>query len=374
MTASQTYATWVEIDLDAIRGNVALARQAAGAAVLAVVKANGYGHGALQTARAALDGGASWLAVARAEEALELRQAGLEVPLLLMGYTPPLRLAELVRSRVSLAVWDASQAALAGQAARQAGMPARLHLKIDSGMSRLGVQAEQAAALARRLAETPGVIVEAAFTHFARADEADPAPTNRQLEVFRRAVDELEQAGLRPPLIHAANSAAGLTRPDAAFNLVRLGIAMYGLHPSAECPCPPGFRPALAWKAVLSQVKTLPPGRGVSYGHTYVTRGRERLGTVPVGYADGLRRTAGNTALVGGRRVPVVGRVCMDQVLVQLDEVPEARPGDEVVLIGRQGQAAITAEDVAARWGTINYEVVCGIGPRVPRLYAYLSA
>ena len=181
----------------------------------------------------------------------------------------------------------------------------------------------------------------------------------------------LDAAGIQIPLVHAANSAASLSRPSVYFNCVRVGIALYGLHPSAECPLPPSIRPALSWKSIIAQVKTLPPGRGVSYGHEYTTSHSERIGTVPVGYADGFRRTAGNQVLIRGQRVPVVGRVTMDQVMVQLDSVPDAREGDEVVVIGEQESGGITAEQVADRWGTINYEVTSGIAHRVPRLYSH---
>jgi alanine racemase len=237
-------------------------------------------------------------------------------------------------------------------------------------MSRLGVSPEGVVDMARRMADTPGVIFEGMFTHFARADELEPGPTDEQEVVFQQVLEQLEDVGLRPPLVHAANSATTLTRPNDHFDMVRAGIAIYGLHPSHECSVPEEFQPALTWKTQLSQVKLLPPGRGLSYGHIYTTSRNELIGTLPVGYADGFRRTTGNQALVGGRRVPVVGRVCMDQCLVQLDAVPDARPGDEVVLIGSQGEESISAEEVADRWGTINYEVTCGIGARVPRLYS----
>jgi alanine racemase len=208
------------------------------------------------------------------------------------------------------------------------------------------------------------------FTHFARADESDPQFTQWQQDIFQGTIADLEAHSLRPRWVHAANSAASLTHPTATYDMIRLGISLYGLHPSNNCPNPPQIRPALSWKSVLSQVKRLPAGRGVSYGHIYRTQSEERIGTVPVGYADGFRRTAGNQVLVGGRRVLVVGRVCMDQVMVQLDAVPGAREGDEVVLIGEQGEERLTAEDLAVAWRTINYEVVSGIGSRVPRLYS----
>jgi alanine racemase len=235
-------------------------------------------------------------------------------------------------------------------------------------MSRLGANPEKVPLLLREIGWLTGVQVEGLFTHFACADEADPTPTDKQERIFHSLVTELGSAGMHIPLIHAANSVTGLTRSSALFNCVRLGIGMYGLHPSAERPLPPDFQPALTWRSLLSQVKTLPPGRGISYGHEYVTSRDERIGTAPVGYADGFRRVPGNQVLVGGRKVPVVGRVTMDQIMIQLDEAPDASEGDEVVLLGVQGGESITAEEIANRWGTINYEVTSGIAHRVPRI------
>lgn len=363
------YSTWVEIDLGAIENNIRQIVDLTGVRVMAVVKANAYGHGAVPVAQAALRAGATWCGVARIDEALELRRAGLECPILLLGHIPAERLDEALTENISLTVWNAEQIEQASQAAGRTRQMAHLHLKVDTGMSRLGVQAQEAPALAQQLAAAPGVILEGIFTHFAKADESDPATTNAQEARFQSVLQELEASGVRPKLVHAANSAASLTRPSAHFDMVRGGIAIYGLHPSAQCPLPETFHPALSWKSVLSMVKVLPPGRGLSYGHEYFTQKNERIGTIPVGYADGFRRTHGNQVLVGGGLAPIVGRVCMDQVLVQLDGVPQAREGDPVVLIGEQGGERISAEQVAKRWGTINYEVVCGIGPRVSRIY-----
>jgi alanine racemase len=275
----------------------------------------------------------------------------------------------MIQLGVSMTVWDPDQISLLSDAAGQLGQKARIHLKVDTGMSRIGVQPEKALDLAHLAVDTPGIEYEGLYSHFARADEKDPTSADLQCTRFEEVVESLDKKGLLPPLVHIANSAASITRGETGLSFVRLGIAMYGLPPSAECPLPDGIRPALSWKSALSQVKTLPPGRGVSYGHKYVTKAHERIGTVQVGYADGYRRTAGNVVLVGGRRVPVVGRVTMDQILVQLDEVPGTKAGDEVVLIGKQGDELITAEDVAKTWGTVNYEVICAIGARVPRLY-----
>lgn len=369
MNRNEQYSTWVEIDLEAIETHVRWVKDHTRAQVMAIVKADGYGHGAVAVAQAALRSGATWCGVARIEEARKLRHSGVECPLLLLGYIPPVHLEEAIRGQISLPVWSEEQIEQAAQVARRVGMPARLHLKVDTGMSRLGVQPEGAMQLARQIGRTRGVIFEGLMTHFARADEEDISSLTEQARQFRGVYAQLEREGLRPLVVHAANSAASLRVPEVHFDMLRLGIAMYGLHPSGSRPLPETFRPVLSWKAVLSQVKVLPPGRGVSYGHTYVTRSAERIGTVPVGYADGFRRMQNNQVLVGGIRVPVVGRVCMDQMMVQLDAVPDARAGDEVVLIGEQGEDRITAEEVAARWGTINYEVVCGIGARVARIY-----
>ncbi len=373
MTAlSDSHAGWAEVDLEAITGNVEVARRVSGVAVMAVVKADGYGHGAAPVARAALRGGASRLGVARASEALALRAAGIDAPLLLLGHTPPDAVAGLVEAGVALTVWAPEHLA-----ALPAG--ARVHLKVDTGMSRLGVAPDGALELARGVRHLGGrgVELEGVFTHFACADDRGSTVTAGQQEVFSAVVARLEAAGLRPPLVHAANSAATLAVPGAAWDLVRFGIAMYGLSPGEQVVLPEGIRPALAWKTVIAQVKDLPPGRGVSYGHTYTTGGlggSERIGTMPVGYADGFRRGVPNEVLVRGVRVPVVGRVCMDQCMVRLDDVPDAAVGDEVVLIGAQGEQRISADDVAARWGTIGYEVVCGIGHRVPRISPALGA
>ncbi|MGB6423099.1 MAG: alanine racemase [Anaerolineales bacterium] len=363
MNYKKEYSTWVEIDLIAIEENVRQVRQLTGVSVMAVVKANGYGHGAVPSAQAALRGGASWFGVARIGEALELRNAGLDNKILLLGYTPPERLSDAIAKGISITVWNSQQVELASQAAKRIGTEALLHLKVDTGMSRLGVQPEKAVRLALEIEEKTWVAFEGLFTHFACADELDKTPTEDQEAQFRSVLDDLKRLKLRPAWLHASNSAASFTRPSANFDMLRLGIAMYGLHPSKDCPTPGSIRPALTWKSVLSQVKTLPAGRGISYGHEYTTETSERIGTIPLGYADGFRRTKDNRVLIGDRRVPVIGKVCMDQIMVLLDEVPSAREGDEVVVVGSQGDESISVEELALRWGTINYEVVCGISP-----------
>jgi len=363
------HSSWVSVNLDAIKGNVRLLIEQTSTPVMAIVKANAYGHGSVPVALAALQAGATWCGVARPSEALELRQAGLTCPILLMGYTPEAYISEMIANRISLTVWDIGHVKQISASAAQSGHNAHLHLKVDTGMSRLGIQVNQADTLAKKIADEPNIYLEGIFTHFARADEADTATTDAQESRLLELIATLDKHSIQPPWNHAANSAASLTRPSAYFNLLRFGIAMYGLHPSSECPMPSTFCPALTWKTVLSQVKSLSAGRGVSYGHTYTTRKTERIGTIPVGYADGFRRIPGQQVLISGKRVPVVGTICMDQIMVQLDTVPDAKAGDEVVLIGQQQQAYNSAEQMASSWGTINYEVVCAIGSRVPRLY-----
>ncbi len=363
------YSTWVDVDLTAIRNNIHQLLEQTKTPVMAIVKANAYGHGAVPVAKAALEAGASWCGVARVSEALELRQAGIDSPILLLGYTPEERVQEMIENRVALTVWDLEEAKRIAEIAEKVKKKAYIHLKVDTGMSRLGVQVEYAEKVAKEIAGASHLHFEGIFTHFARADEENPKNADTQEKLFLDLLAKLDRDDIRPPLAHASNSAASLTRPSARFNLLRFGIAMYGLHPSPDCQTPTTYCPALSWKAILSQVKTLPAGRGVSYGHTYTTQKEERIGTIPVGYADGFRRLDGLEVLVRGRRIPVVGRVCMDQIMVQLDTVSTARAGDEVVIIGKQGGEYLSAEDVAAGWGTINYEVTCAIGQRVPRFY-----
>jgi len=363
------YSTWVEVDLGIIEANARRLTALSPAKLMAVVKANGYGHGALPVAQAAARGGASWLGVARAEEALELRAGGIGLPILVLGPAPVEQLAALIAAGVSLTVGDEAQVDAAAWAAGEQQAIAKVQLKLDSGMNRLGAPPEAAAGLARRMQDHASLSFEGVFTHFARADEGVREPVQRQVVRFEQALTALSSAGLRPPLVHAANSAATLSWPETHFDLVRVGIALYGLRPAPAVPLPPGLKPALQWKSQLTRIRSVPPGEGISYGHAYVTRQTERIGTVPVGYADGLRRTTGNQLLVGGMPAPVVGRVCMDFCMVQLDRVAGASEGDEVVLIGTQGESRLSAEQLADRWGTINYEVICGIGARVPRIY-----
>jgi alanine racemase len=364
-----SYPNWLEIDLGAIQNNVHQLQTLTGRPVMAIIKANGYGHGLVEVGRASATAGAAWLGVARLEEALVLRNAGVQLPILVLGYTVPERVPDAIVNHVSLALPHPELVQAYAQAAGPVGEPLRVHAKFDSGMGRLGVFPEVGVAFVRQIKETPGLLLEGAFTHMARADEPALDTTDHQLDRFSRLVAALEGDGLRPPLVHAANSAAAIYYPRARFDMVRPGIALYGLHPSDEALLPEGFQRALTWKTQIASIKDLPAGHGIGYAHRYFTKKQERIGVIPVGYADGFRRRLGNFVLVGGKRVNVVGGVCMDQCMIQLDDLPDAHIGDEVVLIGSQGGDHITAEEVGAAWGTVNYDVVCGLAARVPRNY-----
>jgi alanine racemase len=364
-----SHLTWVEVDLSAIQNNVRQMKAIAGTRLMAVVKANAYGHGVEAVARAAALAGADWLGVARVSEGVSLRESGLALPILVMGYTPRAQVAEAIGSGLSLTAYDFEAVQACAALARALGKTARLHLKVETGMGRLGVLPEEALEFTRAMSQQGAVEVEGVFTHFARADEIDLGSAHAQLVKFQGVLSALSSAGLRPPLVHAANSAAALTLPEARFDLVRSGVALYGLHPSNNVCCPLGFTPALTWKASVAQVKTLPPGHGISYGSEYVTPAKETVAVVTAGYADGFRRIPGNEVLLHGQPAPVRGRVCMDQLTIGVSHIHNVRLGDEVVLVGRQGVANLRAEEVARRWETINYEVVCGISARVPRIY-----
>jgi alanine racemase len=249
------------------------------------------------------------------------------------------------------------------------GETLKVHVKVDTGMGRLGVDQAEAVGLVDWLSKQPGVVVEGFCTHFAKADETNRSATLNQLSKFTPLIDELEQRGLRPAFIHAANSAASLQYSESRFDLIRPGIAIYGLEPSNTAPLPKGFIPALTWKARLTSKKNLPAGHQISYGGVYTTRSKELIGVVPVGYADGFRRVESAQVLLHGHRVAVVGRVCMDQSMIQLTDLSDVKIGDEIILLGKQGQEVITAEEIAERWRTINYEVVCGLSNRLPRIY-----
>ncbi len=369
----QSALTWAEIDLDAIAYNVAAFKRHVGekVEVFAVVKANAYGHGAAPVARAALAAGATRLAVHRAIEGIELRQAGIEAPILLLGYTPPAGAADVVRWRLTPSLMTPEFAQALAACAEAAGVTVPAHIKVDTGMSRYGLLPAEVAEFARSLQALPGIRIEGLFTHFATADAADQTHVREQLTVFREVLSGLRNAGIPIPLAHTANSAATMRLPEAHFDAVRVGIAMYGLDPSDEWPPVFEIRPALTLKSRVSRVRELPAGAGISYGRTFVTAVPARVALVPVGYGDGYHRILSNlgSVLVCGRRAPIRGRVCMDQFVVDISDIGGVRQDDEVVLIGRQEKEHIRAEEVARLAGTINYEVTTSLLPRVARAY-----
>jgi alanine racemase len=363
--------TWLEIDVDAIAHNVRHVKKIVGRDVrlLAVLKADAYGHGAVKVARTALNNGATHCGVASVNEAIVLRQAGISAPVLVLGYTPAWQAREALRHDVAITLYNRDVARAFSRAAIELHVEARAHVKVDTGMGRLGLLPGETPDFVHDVRNLPGLTLEGIFTHFSIADEADLGYTRRQLECFQEVLAELRVQGVTFPLVHAANSAALLRLPESRFTMVRLGLAMYGLAPSPAVSLPPELHPALTWKTTVAQVKTLSAGSYVSYGNTYQTQGEETIAVIPVGYADGFRRAPMHwgEVLVKGQRAPIVGRVCMDQTMVNVSHIPDVRVGDEVVLIGSQGDATITAEDVAERLGTINYEVVSVIMARVPR-------
>lgn len=361
--------SWIEVDLSAIQSNYQHLQSISQRPVMGIVKANGYGHGLVETARALRSVGAEWLGVARIEEALALRAANDTGRLLVLGFTHPQWIEQAAAENISLTVFSADTADQYATRLSNTGMQANLHLKVDSGMGRLGVFAEDAVELLHAFQQHTSLTVEGMYTHFARADEPQAGTTEQQLFRFDQAVQAACAANLRPRLIHASNSAAAIYFPQAGYDLVRCGIALYGLDPSPQAPVPSNFRPALAWKTRLTYVRDVPANWGISYGHRYTTRSQERIGALAIGYADGFRRRLDNVVLIHGKRVPVTGTICMDQCMVNLDSLPDAKAGDEVVLIGQQGTERLRAEDLAAAWGTINYEVVCGLSARLPRIY-----
>ena len=367
--------TWIEIDLSAIANNTRQVQALVGPRVriLASLKADAYGHGAVKVARTVLHNGASMVGVATVSEATPLREAGIQAPILVFGYVPLWQMREAVRLGLTITLYSLEAAAALSRAALALGQSVNVHVKIDTGMGRLGVRAEQideVVTLVREILALPGLRLEGIFTHFAMADTHDLTHAHMQLARFQAVLQTLETQGLRPPLVHAASSAPMLSVPEARFDMVRPGIALYGLEPSDEVRLPAGFRAALSFKTQVAQVKVIPAGEGISYGCTYITEEPTRIAVLPVGYADGFRRGPANwgSVLLHGQEAPILGRVCMDQCMVNISHIPQTRVGDEVVLIGQQGAATLSAEQVAQRLGTSNYEVVSAILARVPRV------
>jgi alanine racemase len=359
------------VDLDAIRDNVARLKSGTSAQVMAVVKADGYGHGLLPSARAALAGGATWLGTATVDEALALRAGGITIPTLAWLWTSG-ELHTLVRAidvGIDLSVSSARQLELVAQAARSLNRSARVHLKIDTGLSRSGAHRDDWSELVKAAAREEAVEAVGVWSHFAYADAPGHPTIGRQLEVYRAALADAEAAGLPVQFRHIANSAATLTLPDAHFDLVRPGIAVYGLTPVPQ-ESDFGLVPAMTLRASLALVKRVPAGEGVSYGHAYTTTRETTLALVPLGYADGIPRHATNVGpvAINGRRFTISGRVCMDQFVVDVGDLP-ASEDDSAILFGSGAHGEPRAQDWADAIGTIHYEIVTRVGARVPRTY-----
>jgi len=380
--------TWAEVDLSAYAHNIKELRRItrSDARLMAVVKADGYGHGAAAVAREALQNGAQFLGVARVNEAVQLRETGLNAPILIFGYSPPDCAETLIDYDLIQTVYTPAAAAALSEKSRRLGKSINVHLKVDSGMGRLGlvlnaptttsaaiaVPASNPIREAQAIARLAGLEIQGIFTHFATADSADKSYATGQLERFMDFIEQLRRIGIEPPLKHAANSAALIDMPDSHLDLVRPGIATYGLYPSDEVnKNNVDLKPVMTLKSRIIHLKKVPAGFNVSYGITYRTPKPTTIATVPVGYADGFNRRLSSRGymLVHGQRVPVVGRVCMDLTMIDVGALSDVAIEDEVVVFGKQQGEAITADEIAGGLNSINYEVVTAITARVPRVY-----
>jgi alanine racemase len=365
---------WAEIDLGAIRSNTRGIKKllAPKTRLMSVVKANAYGHGMLEAARICLEEGASYLGVASLQEALRLREGGITAQILVLGYVPPECAELMVANCIDATVFGQDTAFALSQAAARLDQEARVHLKIDTGMGRIGFKPDAASLeLIREIAVLPGVIIQGVFSHLATADAADKSFAWQQAEIFKNFAAAIERAGISIPLKHLANSAAIMEMPELHLDMVRAGIITYGLYPSDEVDRSIlSLLPAMRLRSRISMVKKLSAGCSVSYGRTFTCRQDTRIATVPVGYGDGYHRLLSNRswASVHGQRVPLIGTVCMDQCMFDVSGIDDVKTGDDVILFGRP-EDGITADDLARLMGTINYEIVCAPSSRVSRIY-----
>ncbi len=368
------YRVWAEIDLDAVYDNVKAAKSLTkpDTKMMAVIKADGYGHGAVPLARV-LDPLTDAYGVAILEEGVELRQAGVTKPILILGYTPKPLYEPMIRYDIMTAVFTLEMAQEISQTAVRMEKTSKIHIKLDTGMSRIGFQPDaNSLEQIKKIAALPGIQIEGCFTHFARMDEVDKTKAREQ---FRRYMDftaQIEAAGIPLPVKHVSNSAGIIEMPEVNLDMVRDGICIYGLYPSQEVAkerLP--LIPAMQWKAYVSYVKTLPAGVEIGYGGTYTTTKETIVATIPVGYADGYPRSLSNRGcvLIRGQRAPILGRVCMDQFMVDVTGIPNVQTGDMVTLFGCDGEEILSVEEVADLSGSFNYEFVCDVGKRVPRVY-----
>lgn len=371
--------TWAEVDADCIAANYRAIREYIhdGCKILACVKADAYGHGAPFVAAEFEKLGVDYFGVSNIEEALQLRGSGITKPILILGYTPAEFAGEMIRENITQTILSLDYATELSKAAKKAGGTIKAHIKIDTGMSRIGFLyhdiEKDAGSVSDILSVSrlEGLELEGIFTHFAVSDEPENDFTKIQFGRFMDVIDKLEKNGLTFKIRHCCNSAGLLNFPEMQLDMVRPGIILYGLTPAAGMPMPIKLRPVMSLKTIISQVKTLTPSTAISYGMKFVTKGETRVATLPIGYADGFSRSLSNSAevLIRGKRARIVGRVCMDQCMADVTDIPNASENDIVTVIGRDGDDVITMEEVAERMGTINYETVCLIGKRVPRVF-----
>lgn len=370
---SDSYSTWAEINLDNLAENFRGIKRKIGANVktLVAVKANAYGHGAVEVSRRLIAEGADMLGVAAVSEVAELRQAGINAPILLLGCTLPEAVGEALDLDARLTLCDLESARHVAATARARKKTAIVHVKVDTGMGRIGMPWTEAPRIVQQIATLDGIYIEGIFTHFASADEADKSFTHHQLELFQKVIASLEEAGLRIPLKHAANSSAILDLPETYLDMVRPGLILYGLHPGAGVSHSVPLKPVLSLKTRIVFLKKIAPGQTVSYNRRFTATRPTRVATLPIGYADGFSRELSNRGhvLVAGRRVPIIGTICMDQTLVDVTDIPSARIGDEVVIYGHQGSQQIRVEEVAELLHTIPYVITSTIGRRVHRVF-----
>ncbi|MDE6852520.1 MAG: alanine racemase [Lachnospiraceae bacterium] len=365
---------WAEVDLDAIYHNVAAAKALTrpGTRLMAVIKADGYGHGAVPLAEV-LDPLADAYGVAIVEEGIELRQAGVTKPILILGYTPESLYEPMLDYDITATVYTREMASSLSETALHRGKRAKVHIKLDTGMSRIGFLPDQKSLHEiQQIAAMPGIEIDGCFTHFARMDERDKGRAEEQFRRYMDFTEQIEAAGIPLPVKHVSNSAGIIEMPEVNLDMVRDGICIYGLYPSEEVSkdlLP--LIPAMQWKARVSHVKTLPAGVEIGYGGTYTTQGETKVATIPLGYADGYPRSLSNrgSVLIHGQRAAILGRVCMDQFMVDVTEIPDVQTGSLVTLFGRDGDVVLPVEEVADLSGSFNYEFVCDVGRRVPRVY-----
>ncbi|MFA6670245.1 MAG: alanine racemase [Bacillota bacterium] len=366
---------WLEVNLDNLAHNIRQIKENVRppASLMGIVKADGYGHGALEVSRVLIEEGVQRLGVAVLDEAIELRQAGIDVPILVLGYTPAELFDKVLEYNITPTLYNYEDALKLSELASKKGDRAKVHLKLDTGMGRIGMlPGEDSIDTVSNIYKLQGIIIEGIFTHFSVADERDKTYTREQYKKFIGFTDALKAKGIDIPLRHAGNSAASIDLPDMHLDMVRPGIILYGLYPSDEVDKGKlSLKPLASLKAAISHVKTVPTGTSVGYGRKYISTSESVIATLPLGYADGYTRLLSGKAdvLVHGARVPLAGNICMDQCMIDVTGIDGVKVGDEAVLMGQQGEQSITAEELGGLLGTINYEIVCMIGKRVPRVY-----